>query len=124
VSDQQHSWTGWRRLPFRPITPGAARAFVFLSVLTVLLSAAAYYFSVRAVQGEIASRASVVQLCQASNESRAQQVTLWTHLIAISQPPPHETAAQKRQRQATTREFLAYVRTVFAPRDCAGRFSG
>jgi hypothetical protein len=107
----------------RPRQQGA-RAFVFLAVLTVLLSGAAYFFSTRAVQGEIASRASVVQLCQAGNESRAQQVTLWTHLIAISQPPPHETAAQKRQRQATIRQFLAYVRTVFAPRDCTGRFNG
>jgi len=112
------------RLPFRPITRGAARAFVFLSVLTLLLAAAAYFFSVRAVQGEVRSRASVVQLCQAGNESRAQQVTLWTHLIQVSQPPPHETAAQKRQRQATIREFLGYVRTVFRARNCAASFRG
>jgi hypothetical protein len=95
---------------------------VFLAVLTVLLSAAAYFFSTRAVQGEVRSRASVVQLCQAGNESRAQQVTLWTHLIAISRPPPHETAAQKRQRETLIREFLGYVRTVFAKRNC-GNFS-
>jgi hypothetical protein len=97
---------------------------VFLAVLTVLLSGAAYFFSTRAVQGEIASRASVVQLCQAGNESRAQQVTLWTHLVQISAPPPHQTAAQRKQREALTREFLAYVRKVFAPRDCAGSFNG
>jgi hypothetical protein len=124
VSDQPHSWAGWMRLPFRPITRGAARAFVVLSVVTLLLSGAAYFFSTRAVQGEIRSRASVVQLCQAGNESRAQQVTLWTHLIAISRPPPHETAAQKRQRQALIREFLAYVRKVFAPRNCTTSFKG
>ena len=52
-----------------------------------------------------------MQLCQAGNESRAQQVTLWTHLIAISAPPPHETAAQKQQRAMIVRQFLAYVRT-------------
>jgi hypothetical protein len=65
-----------------------------------------------------------VQLCQAGNESRAQQVTLWTHLIEISAPPPHETAAQKAARAKLIAGFLAYVRQVFAPRDCAGNFSG
>jgi hypothetical protein len=76
------------------------------------------------VQGQIASRASVVQLCQAGNESRAQQVTLWTHLVAMSAPPPHQTAAQKRQRAALTRDFLGYVREIFKARDCTANFSG
>lgn len=126
MSDQPHSRAGWERLrrPFRPISKGAARAFVFLAVLTLVLAGASSWLSVRAVQGGISSRASVVQLCQAGNESRAQQVTLWTHLVQISAPPPHETAAQKRQRAALVREFLAYVRRVFAPRDCAIRFKG
>jgi hypothetical protein len=102
----------------------ATRAFASLLVLMFLLAGASWWLSVRAIHGEITSRASVVQLCQAGNESRAQQVTLWTHLIEISQPPPHETAAQKRQRQALIAGFLAYVRKVFAPRDCAARFKG
>src|SRR5262245_20121092 len=88
---------------FRPISRGAARAVVVLFILSFLLSGAAYLFSVRAVQGEITSRASVVQLCQAGNEARGQQVTLWTHLIAISAPPPHQTPAQKRQRDTLIR---------------------
>jgi hypothetical protein len=92
---------------------------VFLFVLAFLLAGASYWFSVRAAQGQIASRASVVQLCQAGNESRAQQVTLWAHLVAMNAPPPHETAAQKQKRQALTRNFLAYIRTVFKPRNCA-----
>jgi hypothetical protein len=124
VSDQPHSWAGWVRAPFRPISRGAARAFVVLSVLTLLLAGASSWLSVRTVQGQIRSRASVVQLCQAGNESRAQQVTLWTHLVQVSAPPPHQTAAQRKQRQALTRQFLAYVRKVFAPRDCTGRFNG
>ena len=124
MSDQPHSRAGWQRLPFRPISPGAARAVVVLFVLAFLLAGASFWLSVRTVQGQIRSRASVVQLCQAGNESRAQQVTLWTHLIAISQPPPHQTAAQRAKRQALIREFLGYVRKVFAPRDCTGRFNG
>jgi hypothetical protein len=124
VSDQPHSWAGWARLPFRPITRGAGRAFVFLFILMFLLAGASWWLSVRAIQGEIASRASVVQLCQAGNESRAAQVTLWTHLVQVSTPPPHQTAAQRKQRAALTREFLGYVRKVFAPRNCTTSFKG
>ena len=110
--------------PFSPMTRGAARAVVFLFALSFLLAGAAYVLSVRAVQGEVHSRASVVQLCQAGNESRAQQVTLWTHLIQISVPPPHQTPAQKAQRAALTGAFLRYVRQVFAPRNCAANYGG
>jgi hypothetical protein len=120
MSDQRRA--RWLRRPFLPITRGAAHAFVFLSVLALVLAAASSWVSVRAVQGEISSRASVVQLCQSGNESRAQQVTLWTHLVAISTPPPHETAAQRAIREARVRQFLGYVREVFAPRDCAANF--
>lgn len=104
---------------FTPMTRGAARAVVFLFILAFLLSAATFWLSVRAVQGEIANRATTAQLCQSGNDSRAQQVTLWTHLIAISAPPPGQTAAQAKQRDATIRSFLDYVRQVFAPRDCS-----
>jgi hypothetical protein len=107
----------------RPRQQGA-RAFVFLAVLTFLLAGASFWLSVRTVQGQIASRASVVQLCQAGNESRAQQVTLWTHLVAMSAPPPHETAVQKQKRAALVREFLGYVRKVFAQRDCTATLKG
>lgn len=110
--------------PSRQVSRGTAAAIVFLFALSFLLAGAAYWLSVRAVQGEITSRASVTQLCQASNESRVQQITLWTHLVKISAPPPHQTAAQKQQRETLTRKFLAYVRTVFAPRDCTGNSSG
>ena len=124
MSDQPRSWAGWRHLPFRPITPGAARAVVVLFVLAFVLAGSSFWLSVRTVQGQIRSRASVVQLCQAGNESRAQQVTLWTHLIQISMPPPHETPAQKAARAKLVREFLAYVRKVFAPRNCTTSFKG
>ena len=120
MSDQPRSRAGWKRGPFRPITPGAAHAIVILFVLAFLLSGASYWLSVRAVRGEVASRATVTQLCLTGNESRAQQITLWTHLVAVSTPPPHETAAQRARRAELTREFLAYVRQVFKPRDCTG----
>ena len=103
---------------------GVVRGFVFLSVLALLLAGASSWFSVRAVQGGISSRASVVQLCQAGNDSRAQQITLWTHLAVISAPPPHETPAQAERRLVLVRQLLAYVRKVFAPRNCTASFKG
>jgi hypothetical protein len=108
----------------RPRGTGSGRAFVYLAVLTFLLAGGSFWLSVRTVQGQVANRASVVQLCQAGNDSRAQQVTLWTHLVAISAPPPHETAAQRAVREVRVRQFLGYVRQVFAPRDCTARFNG
>ena len=99
-------------------------AFVFLVALSFLLSGTAYYFAAQAAHRAVTSRASVVQLCQAGNESRAQQIVLWTHLIAVSTPPPRETAVQEQQRHATVTAFLAYIGRVFAPRDCTASFKG
>ena len=62
--------------------------------------------------------ASVTQLCQAGNASRAQQVTLWDHFAAISKPPPHQTPAQAAARRKAINGILAYIRHVFAPRNC------
>ena len=108
---------------YRTVSQGTARAFVILAAVAVIIAGASSWLAVRAVQGEIRSRASVVQLCRAGNEARAQQVTLWTHLVQISAPPPHQTAAQKTQRARTIAAFLAYVRHVFAARDCS-HYSG
>jgi hypothetical protein len=42
----------------------------------------------------------------------------------MSAPPPHETAVQKQKRAALVREFLGYVRKVFAQRDCTATLKG
>jgi hypothetical protein len=111
------------------MTPGALRATVFLFVFSLVLAAANLMFTAREVgsvraaeQAAARSTASVVQLCQLGNESRAQQVILWDHVITISRVPPHETAAEKRKRLATVRAFVAYVHRVFKARDCARTF--
>jgi hypothetical protein len=106
------------------VREGTAQAFVVLAVLSLVFAVASGVVAVRAVHGEIRNRASTVQLCQAGNDARAQQVTLWTHLIAISAPPPHQTAAQKQQRGKLITSFLRYVRQVFAPRDCSHLSAG
>lgn len=106
------------------MTEGARYAVVVLFILTVALSGLAYWLSTSAINRAVANRASVVQLCQLGNESRAQQITLWTRLVAISPPPPHQTPAQAQQREKIVREFLGYVRTLFKPRNCAGKLGG
>ena len=85
-----------RPRPFRAVGQGTAQAIVALFILAFLLAGASFWLSVRTVRGQIASRASVVQLCQSGNESRAQQVTLWTHLV------PDERPAAARDGRAET----------------------
>ena len=94
-------------------------SIVFLFILAVLVAGSAYFFATRAVNGEVANRASVVQLCVTGNEFRAEQVKLWNYVARLSAPPPHETAAQMRQRETAIRALVAYVQHVFAPRDCS-----
>lgn len=103
---------------------GAAYSIIVLFALSFLLAGGSYWLSVRTVEAQVKARASVVQLCRSGNEARAQQVTLWTHLVEISRPPPGETPAARAQREDTTRVFLAYVHQVFAPRNCAAQIAG
>jgi hypothetical protein len=109
---------------FRPISRGAGHAIVMLFAVSFALAGLSFAASVHAVRGEIASRASVVQLCKAGNDLRGQQIVLWTHIVQISQPPPGQTAAQKAARGRLIAGFIGYIHRVFAPRDCAGRYGG
>jgi hypothetical protein len=109
---------------YAPMTVGARRAFVTLLVIVFLLAGMNLVFTARQVNAVRAAAASVVQLCQLGNETRGQQVSLWEHLVTISRPPPHESAAERRRRLADTRAFLAYVEKVFAKRDCTAQFGG
>lgn len=105
------------------MTPGAVRAVLMLFIVTLVLFAVNVVFTAHEVNRAAAASASVVQLCQAGNEQRAQQVSLWDHLVLISRPPAHETRAAARARLAVTRAFVAYVHKAFAPQNCARKFS-
>ena len=100
------------------MTRGARYSAVFLFILSLLLAAGNYLLSASAVRHATAVAASTLQLCQAGNEARRQQVQLWDKLITLTMPPAGETAAARAQRELVTREFITYVRSVFAPRDC------
>lgn len=49
MSDQPHSWTGWRRLPFRPASTGAARAVVFLFAVSLAIGGLNFFWTSREV---------------------------------------------------------------------------
>ena len=110
--------------PYRPAGQATARAFAVLALIAVVAAAASSWLAVRAVQGEVKTRASLTQLCQTGNEFRAQQVQLWTHIIEISAPPPRETAEQHQARIALLASFRQYLRKVFAARDCKRQAGG
>ena len=105
------------------MTRGARYAVVFLFALTLAIGAANLLFTSHLVNRVTVAKASVVQLCQLGNESRAQQVQLWEFVIQISHSPPHESAAHKAQRERTIRQFVAHLHKVFAPRDCQRRLA-
>jgi len=113
------------------MTRGARHAVIFLFALTLILGAANLVFTSQevssvatAVQKAESASAAQMALCRSGNEARAQQVGLWQYIITISQPPPHETAAQERARLAALRSFNAYLHRVFAPRNCAALGKG
>lgn len=67
-----------------------------------------------------ATRAASVVSCQQSNQTRAQEVGLWAHLVMVSEAGPHpgQTAAQVAKSKEELAAFLGYVGKVFAPRAC------
>ena len=107
------------------LTRSILYSVVFLFLFSLALAAGNFLFTSALVhRADVsraradANRASITQLCEAGNESRHQQIQLWTFLIAISRPPPHETPAAKAQREKVTRLFLAHIHQVFRPRNC------
>ncbi len=56
------------------------------------------------------------QACHAGNEARANQIQLWTYIIAKSAPPKAKrTLAQQAQIDGLTQR----LGEIFAPRHCA-----
>ena len=107
------------------INRGTRQAIVFLFLLTLAIGGANLLFTATLVHGvnvnsakARANKVSIVQLCQAGNEARQQQIDLWSFIIQITPPPPHETKAQARQREHVLHQFALHLHTIFAARDC------
>jgi hypothetical protein len=71
--------------------------------------------------GQVASaeHSSLIASCVAGNQTRAEQVTLWSHLAAVSTPPRDATKAQRAKDEQQIGMLLRYIRHVFAARPCA-----
>jgi hypothetical protein len=63
-------------------------------------------------------RSSDIASCQASNQTRANEVSLWTKLYAGAKKTQHLTPAQRKADDA----FIAYVEKTFAPRPCRAEY--
>lgn len=97
------------------------RWFVLVDIgLTVLLTVFGYLSvhantaAQHANDSAAAQHASLISACQSGNQTRAEQVQLWTHLYDEALSSGHVTAAQK----AADERLIAYVRHVFAPKNC------
>jgi DNA-binding GntR family transcriptional regulator len=101
------------------------RHLIWATIISIALDLAltvvlvfAYSTANSAREAATAQHASLLAACAAGNQSRAEQVQLWDHLGAISKPAPGSTKAQVARQKAQIAAFLAYVRHVFASRDC------
>lgn len=60
----------------------------------------------------MSAKRSQLAFCQASNVSRAESVKVWHRLFQLAGPP------QSAEAKKLTAEFLRYVGTIYAPRNC------
>ena len=98
--------------------------FLVLDVILTVAFSASLAFGIRADHraaaasaSAAAARSSELALCHAGNTARAQQVTLWAHLLSL--PPAAGQPPRSKAQQAEVDAFGAYVRSIFKPRDCA-----
>lgn len=96
---------------------------ITLDLILTLLLVFTYSTAHSAGQVAAAEHSNLLASCEVGNQFRAEQVTLWTHLAAVSKPPPHATRAQKAKDAQQIAALLRYIRKVFAPRDCARAFA-
>lgn len=91
--------------------------------IDVALTVAVAVFAIEAHQANVTVaelHATQISACRLGNQSRSQQVALWVHIATVSSasPPPHESKKQLEKNKRTVAALLAYIRRVFAPRDC------
>lgn len=100
-------------MPLRYLRRRLQWAVAVLLVTGLAVNTSALVLLARSLDG---IRGASVTACQLANVTRAQDITLWNHVLdAPARPRPGETAAQQARQIAA---FRAYVHQVFAPRDC------
>jgi hypothetical protein len=94
--------------------------WLFVSVAVDLaLSAAMVTLGISQAHVSAQIHRSQLNACAIGNDFRAGQVRLWDHVLAVSQAPGGETAAERKARLAKLARFRAYVAAQFKPVDCA-----
>lgn len=102
-----------------------SRKFIVIDIVLTIGFAFASYVAVDASAAADRNGVTITQLhssqvsgCLAGNQTRAQEIKLWTHLASISKPSPGETQAEITASKHQVGVLLAYIRATFAPRDC------
>lgn len=117
---EQREQRRWR------VVLGLAVSFAFDIVLTVVVTIAtvqAHAASDRANATVSELRAVQLASCQSGNQTRAEQITLWSHLAAVSQPAPGATEEQVKKDKQQITALLAFIKHVFAPKPCQKLYS-
>lgn len=101
------------RFQIRLLAAGSAvlAAVLAVAVIALVQSRHASTQAATANAKAAAIHASNLASCRSGNGNRAGQVQLWRHVVAVAPP---ETARQRK----VDAEFIAYVRHLFASRDC------
>lgn len=94
---------------------------VILSILLAAVSLVAFQASQRAGDASLVAASehtNLIASCRLTNESRAASVMLWEHLAQVAKPAPGSTPKQIAADKQQVAKLIAYVRTVYRPRDC------
>ena len=98
-------------------------ASIVLDLLLTFLLVFTYGTARSASEAAAAQHATLISACQAGNQTRAEQIQLWSHLAAVSKPRPGTSKQEIAKEKVQVAALLAYVRRVFAPRDCAAVYA-
>jgi hypothetical protein len=92
---------------------------VALTIGVTVSNIQAHVASDRANSTVAALHASQIGACKVGDQTRADQVQLWTFLTGLSGPAPGATPAQIRQQKRITDKLLGFVHDTFKQINCA-----
>jgi hypothetical protein len=112
---EQREQRRWR------VTVGLIVSFAFDIILTVVVTIAtvqAHTASERASATVAELRATQLASCRSSNQTRAEQDTIWHELAGLSKPAPGTSTEEIAKQKKAVKGFLALVDKAEAPRNC------
>lgn len=80
--------------------------------LDIILTVVVTILTISAISQSSAGHRAQLAACAISNQTRAEQITLWHYVVELSSQNPDSNKAQLAR-------FEAFVRATFAPVDCA-----